>query len=180
MEVFDADDVALRDGKVFCEAAGTINTNPLCVRTEVEVAFAAIVAMPADDVSLAGDHFTRFEFRDGGANFFDDAAKFMPHMHADRNSLLSPGIPVPDVEICAAYGCFIDFDEHIIRSHLRHGNIHELKSAIGFCLDERFHERHHTPPDRKIKPNLPKILWSKREKKGASTQSRCALHKRGE
>ncbi len=135
----DADDVALRNGQVLSEATGAVDANAHGVRAEVEESFAAVAAMTADDMPLAGDHITRLVLGYGRAHALNDTAEFMPYVHADRNGLLSPGIPVPDVEVCAADGGFVNFDKYIIGTDFRHRYIHQFQTGAGRCFDEGFH-----------------------------------------
>lgn len=65
----------------------------------------------------------------------------MADVHTDRDGLLCPRIPVPDVEVCAADGCFVNLYENIVRADFGHRNFHQFESLISFGLDKRFHGR---------------------------------------
>ena len=93
------------------------------------------MAVPANNVSLAGDYITRLEFGHGCTHAFNHTAEFMAHMHTYRNRLLGPGVPVPDMEVCAADGGLVNLDKNIIRTDLWHRYIHQFKAGAGGCFD---------------------------------------------
>ena len=140
--VAHADDVALRDGKVFCKAAGAVHADTLRVRAEMEKTFAAVAAVSADDMTFSGYDFARAELRYGRPHFLNDTAVFMPHVHADGDGLLCPCIPVPDVQVGPADGGLVNFNQYIVRPNFGHRYVQQLQAFIGLCLHQCFHGRY--------------------------------------
>ena len=135
----DADDIALGNGKVLGKAAGAVHAHALRVRAEVEETLAAVAAVTAHDVTLAGYHVARLVLGHGRAHALDDAAELMPHVHTHGDGLLGPGIPVPDVQVRAADCGFVNLDENIICTDFGHRHIHQLQAGSGYTFDEGFH-----------------------------------------
>ena len=135
----DGHHVALRDGEVLGEASGAVHAHALGVRAEVELAAAAIAAMAADDVALAGDDLSGLVGGHGRAHFLNDAAVLVAHVHADGDGLLGPRVPVPDVHVGAADGGLVNLDENIVGSDFGHGYVQQLEPLVSLCFDESLH-----------------------------------------
>ena len=132
-------DVRLGDAKVFRKSAVAVYADALRLAAEVALARAAIAAVAAHDVTLAGHDIAGLVLGDGRAHALNHAAELMPHMHAHGNRLLGPGIPVPDMEVRAADGGLVNLDKNIIRTDFGHRYVHQLQAFIGLCFDEGFH-----------------------------------------
>src|SRR5205807_91361 len=97
-------DVRLRNHYVFCEGAVCIDTNDLYVLTDVGLAGAALQALAAGHMHLSGNEVSFFHTGDLIAEGDHFAAELMPGNQRRMNAILSPAIPVVDMEIGAANG----------------------------------------------------------------------------
>ena len=97
--------------------------------------------MATDNMPLTGNNLPGLVFRHGRTYGLNHAAELMAHMHPYRNGLLGPFIPIPNMKIRAANGCFMNFDQDVIRADFRHRNIHQFQT--GACL--RFYKSFHAP-----------------------------------
>ena len=141
----NANHIALRDAEVLREATGTIHAHALGIRAEVEEPAAAVVAVPADDVPLAGHDIAGLVGLHRRAHALHDTAELMTHVHTHGNGLLRPGIPVPNMQIRTADSGLVNLNEDIIRADFRHRHLHQLQPLIGLRFDERFHARQYIP-----------------------------------
>ena len=137
----NANHVGLRDGKILCKATGAVNTHPHGVGAQVEHATAAVAAVAADNMALAGNNLTRLVLCHGRTYALDNTAELMPHVHADGYRLLSPSIPVPDMQIRTANSCAVNLNKNIVGADFRHRHLHQFESFISFCFNESFHGR---------------------------------------
>ena len=137
----NADNIGLRDGKILGKATGAVYANPLGIGAKMEHAATAITAMTAHNMPFAGNHLAGLKLGNGRAHSLNNTAKLMPHMHTYGDGLLSPGIPIPNMQIRAANGCAINLNENIIGADLGHRHLHQFETFIGLCFDERFHGR---------------------------------------
>ena len=55
------------------------------------------------------------------------------------DGLLGPGVPVIDVDVCAANSCPVDTDQNVIDAEGGPGDVLEPKAGLGSRLDECFH-----------------------------------------
>ena len=74
----------------------------------------AIPAMAAGDVTFGYNQIALGKPSDVIADRSTTPDKFMTDYHRHRNRFLCPGVPIVDVHVRAADGCFQDADEHII------------------------------------------------------------------
>ncbi len=85
----------------------------------------AIPTMPAGDVTLADDEIAAGEPFYVIAHAIDNADKLMADDHRHRNRFLRPRVPVVDVHVRAADGCFQHADQHIVAADFWNGNFFE-------------------------------------------------------
>ncbi len=103
-------DIRHRKRNVFGKRALTIDSDPDRVSTQVPTTSQAIAAQPADNVPFPADNLTRVKVRDVRTNVDNLADKLMPDGHRHRNRLLSPGIPLINVDVGAADARPMNFD----------------------------------------------------------------------
>ena len=82
-------------------------------------------------MALTGDDIAHFQTGDVGTDLDDLAGEFMPTDHGHRNGFLGPGIPVVNMDVGAADGGFMDFDEHVIAADDGHRYIIQPQSLFG-------------------------------------------------
>src|SRR5262249_39056030 len=73
------------------------------------------------------------------AHAIDNSDKFMANYHRHRDRFLCPGVPVVDVHVRAADGCFQYADQRIVVADLWNGNFLEPQTGLGFCLHDGLH-----------------------------------------
>jgi hypothetical protein len=98
-------------------------------------------------VSLPGDQIADFEVVNVVPNLNDRADKLVPHRHRDRNGLLSPLIPVVNVNVRSTDSRLLDLDKHIIDPDLRDRNLFQPETGFRFFLDQGFHGLHRLTPN---------------------------------
>jgi hypothetical protein len=106
------------------------------------------IATPsADNMPFAGHPVSNFEIMHIAAHRGDDADKLMAHHHGYRYCFLRPGIPIPDVDICAANGCFMDSDQDVIDSRLGNRRVLQPQTRLPILFDQGFHRLFHALND---------------------------------
>ena len=98
--------------------------------------------MATDNMPLTGNNLPGLVFRHGRTYGLNHAAELMAHMHPYRNGLLGPFIPIPNMKIRAANGCFMNFDQDVIRADFRHRNIHQFQTGASLRFYKSFHAPH--------------------------------------
>ena len=139
-------DVGDRDAEIFREGAGAVDAHSARVRAEMPAACQAVAAAAAHQVALAGDQVSYFEIMDVAADRSYAAHELMADVHGHGDGLPRPFVPVVDVDIRAADGCFVNLDEHVIDAHLRHGHILQPKPWFRLGLHQRLHGVHVSSP----------------------------------
>ena len=111
-----------RHRDVLGEAAGPVDADPLRIAAQVAAAGAAVAAVAAGDVALAGDAVADLEALHLGADLGDRADELVADGHRHRDRGLGPLVPVGDVEVGAADAGVVDLDEDVGRTagRLRH------------------------------------------------------------
>jgi hypothetical protein len=99
----------------------------------------AVPAVAAGDMAFTADPVTRMVALHLVAHVLDDAVVLVAHHHGHRNGFLSPRVPVVDVDIGPADGALVDPDEHIVRPHLRHGDVSQPDALVTPGLEQGFH-----------------------------------------
>jgi len=140
-------DIRHRDAKVLCKGSGPVNPDAARAPAKMSSSSQAVAAVAADDVSFPGDQVADFEVVDVTSNFNDRAHKLVTHRHRNRNGLLSPFIPVIDVNVRPTDPRFLDLDEHIIDSDFRNRNLFQPQTGLRFLLDQRFQGLHGLTPN---------------------------------
>ena len=87
------------------------DADDLDVLANVGFACSALVTLATVDMHLGRDEVTLFHGRDFISDSRDFAAEFVSRNERRMNAGLSPGVPIENVEICAANGCDFDFDQ---------------------------------------------------------------------
>src|ERR1700722_2320540 len=100
---------------------------------------AAIAAMPASDMSLAGYAIAGMKAAHLAAHLDDFSGIFVTDGHGHGYCLLRPGIPVVNVHIGATDGGAMHFDEYIIVAYGRFRDILHPDAGFRAGLDECFH-----------------------------------------
>jgi hypothetical protein len=90
----------------------------------------AVAAAAADDMSLPGDQVADFEVVNVASDLNDRADKLVSHRHRDRNGLLSPLIPVVNVNVRSTDSRLLDLDKHIIDPDFRNRNLFQPKTGL--------------------------------------------------
>src|SRR2546428_13775755 len=131
----------IRGGNAYVlgKSAVAVNAHADGVFAEMAPASQAIAAMAADQMPFAGDEIAGLEVFDVAAHRRYGAHKFMADDHRWTNRLLRPGIPLIDVYIRAADGCFKDFDQNIIDARLRNGDFLQHQTRGGGLFDNSAH-----------------------------------------
>jgi hypothetical protein len=133
-------DVRRRHRDVFRETAVAIHPDDFCERTYVRVAGAAKQASPVDNVSFSRDAVSLANVGDEGSDFDDIAGEFVADNERRPASSACPRIPIVYMNVSAADSGSANFDQNLIISDLRLGNILQLESRTGRFFYESFHE----------------------------------------
>ena len=92
------------------------------VAAQVPAAGAAVAAVAAGDVALAGDAVADREAAHFAAERDDLAAVLVADLHRHRDRALRPGVPLVDVDVGAADGRLAHADQHVVRAGLGFGS----------------------------------------------------------
>ncbi len=92
-----------------------------------------------DDMSFARHNLSRKEIVNVRADFDDLSNELVADYHGHGNRLLSPSIPLIDVQIGSANSRPVDSYQDIVDTDLRFWNIFQPKPRFRFPFDERFH-----------------------------------------
>jgi hypothetical protein len=95
----------------------------------------AVAAAPADDVALTGDHVAHLNVVNVATERRHRPHELVPDDHGDRDRLLRPGIPIPDVHVGPTNGSLMDFDEYIVDPHLRLRDVLQPQSFFSIPFD---------------------------------------------
>ena len=74
------------------------------------------------------------------AHAIDDADKLMPNDHRHLNRFLRPCVPVVNVHVGSADGCFQHANQHIVAADFWNRNIFEPETRLTFSLHNRLHQ----------------------------------------
>ena len=108
--------VGLGDHDVLRERAVPVDADARGVDAQVPSARAAVAAVAADHVPLAGDHGTDRDRAHGGAHLDDVAGELVPRNHGRVDGARRPAVPRLDVQVGAADAGPRDADLHVVRS----------------------------------------------------------------
>ena len=107
---------------------------------QVAVAGAAVAAVPAHDVALAGDPGSGLDVVDLCTDGLDDADELVADDDGRAHVLLRPFVPVVDVQIGAADRRVGHPDQHVRRTGHRLRNVLQHEPPLRARLDERLHD----------------------------------------
>ena len=96
-------------------------------------------APAANNVPFSGNDIPWEKVLDVRSDLDDRADELVSDDHWNRDGLLSPCIPVVDVQVGTAYPRFLDFDQAIIDPDFGKRDILELESHSSVVFDECFH-----------------------------------------
>src|SRR5690349_624198 len=100
------------------EGARAIYAHAQGVGAEMAATSQAIPAMSTGDVSFNGHQIPFAPTFDVVAELVDDTHEFMSNRHRDRNRLLRPLVPVINMDVGSADGCFQHPNQHIVIANL--------------------------------------------------------------
>ncbi len=136
-------DVGLGNDDVLGEGAVGVDADDLHVLADVRLADTALQALAARDVHFSGDEVA---FLDAGhfvADGLDRAAEFVTGNQGRMNAALRPLVPLINMQIGAADGRRLDFDQHIGRAILRYRNFADFCARRGRGLNNSKHSIRH-------------------------------------
>src|SRR5687768_11503360 len=125
--------------QVFGEGAGHVDADTLGLRVEMKMASPRHAALHADKMAFAGDTVTDLDGPDVSADLFDHTAEFVAHDHRNRDGLLRPLIPVPDVNIGAADAGFFYLDQYLVGTENGNGLIAHFQPRRRLGLHQSTH-----------------------------------------
>ncbi len=104
--------------QVFGERSGAIDPDPHRITAETPASCPAVTTVATGHMPFAGHSLSYLETAHLRAHGLDHADKFMTDLHADRDRLLRPGVPIDDMEIGATDRGLKDLDPHVVVSDL--------------------------------------------------------------
>jgi len=99
----------------------------------------AVSTAAANEMPFSGDEIANTEIVNIASDLNDPAHKLVTDRHGNRNSLLSPFIPVVNVNVRAADGGLVNLDKDVIDPHLRDRNLFQPEAGLPFGFDQGFH-----------------------------------------
>ena len=135
----DVDDVRRRDGDVLGEGAVPVDADDPGVPAHVRLLGAAVLAVPADQVSFRRDAVADLDVPDQPAGLDDFSHEFVAEDDRRIHPVLRPAVPLVNVEIRAADPRPSHLYQHVARANLGHRRVahHEAGGRPGFA--DRFH-----------------------------------------
>lgn len=88
----------------------------------------------AGDVAFSGNPLANRQACDTGAQVSDFAHILMANGHGRTDVLYSPGVPVINMDICAADGGFVNLDQDFAGTWLRNRNFPQFQTGAGIGL----------------------------------------------
>jgi hypothetical protein len=131
--------VVLRNRDKFSPRAGTIHAHALRVWAKMTPPGQTIATVPTGDVSLAHYEVAARKTFHVIANSIDNADKLVTDRHWHGNRFLRPGVPIVDVNICAADRSFQYTDEHIVAGNFWNRNFLEPETGLRFGFHNGLH-----------------------------------------
>jgi len=128
-----------RQGNVFGEGTGAIDTDTGRVFAEMASAGQAVTASSAHDVPFTRDDLAGKEILYVGADFDDFTNELMTDNHWNGNRFLSPRVPIVDVKVSPADSRFFDSDQTVVDTDFGEWNILELETDTAMMFDQSFH-----------------------------------------
>lgn len=131
--------IFLGHGYIFCKSAVTVYSYDFSFRAEVASIGEAEGALAACDVSFCADALSDFKI----LNIFSDFHNFSDELVANGCSngdvLLCPCCVFVNVDVCSAYGCFLDFDEDFVVVNCGDGYFRKPYAFFCFTFYYCFH-----------------------------------------
>jgi hypothetical protein len=103
----------------------------------------AVPAMTANDMALSRDELAFLKITHRAADLLDHTDKFMSDHHRHGNRLLSPRVPIIDMDVGPADGAFLDTNQDIVRPDLGDGDFLKAKARFGIPFDQSLHRLAH-------------------------------------
>jgi hypothetical protein len=98
-----------------------------------------ITAVSTGDVSLADDEVAARESLDVITDGINDTSKLVTNGHRHWNSFLRPVIPVVDVYVGAADGCFQYANQHVVAGNFWNRDVRQPKARLPLRLHNGLH-----------------------------------------
>ena len=111
--VLDGNDIGCGDAEILCKSAVAVDADALCLLAPLAVAGAAVIALAADDVALAGNALADLEVGYALAKLGDLADIFMADRKRRVQVLLCPAVPLVDMYVCSADSRLADLDKNL-------------------------------------------------------------------
>jgi hypothetical protein len=138
-------DVDRRKRHVLGEGAGSGRSDADAVRAEMTPTGAAVAAVAADDVPLAGHQLPELEAAHPVSELDDPAHELVADDQGHGQRALRPLVPLVDMHVRAADGGLEHADHDFSGAGARDGDALERQTGSGFLLDERKHRLHSVP-----------------------------------
>ena len=139
-----------RDDEIRCKSPVAVDAKDGTVLTDMGVAFLATRAIPASEVALDGDQVANVVGRNPFPDGHDRPAGFVAGDGAQGDVVPAPFVPFPNVNVRAADGRGLGFDEDLAGARGRDGMLNLSEPTdLGPGLGPRRHGcwyRCHAPP----------------------------------
>ena len=133
-----------RDHQVLGEGSLDVDAQDAQVLADVRSPGSTCRASPARDVGLRRHERSGLDVMHLGADSLDRPGHLVPERHRESTyPLLSPFVPVIDVEVGAADRGCVDANEHLALAGRRDGHAHQLGPGSGSRLAEGAHRPGH-------------------------------------
>ena len=106
----------------------------------------AVPAAPTDDVALAGDHIADLQVGDVVAEGGHGPHELVPDGHGDRDDLLGPRVPVPNVDVGAADRRLVDLDQDVVDPDAGDRDLIQPQPRLPLLLHQGLHGLLHVSP----------------------------------
>ena len=97
-------------GQVFRKGAGTVYADAAGVLAELAPTGEAVTATPTHHMAFSAYYIANLEIVNVATDFYNGTDEFVSNDHWDGDSLLSPGVPVVDMQVCPADPRTVYFD----------------------------------------------------------------------
>src|SRR5439155_1164270 len=132
--------VRRRNADVLGECARPLHADTDRVAAEMTPPGAAVAAMPAGHMALDRDALAYYETAHLAADLGDRALELVTDDERDRDRLLRPRVPIPDVKIGAADRRVVDAHEEIVGADRGTRGVLEPDPRLSAALHERAHQ----------------------------------------
>ena len=125
--------------EIFCKCTVSINSYTFCIFTVLLMSLQTVTTLTASDMSFTRHQIPRFKSLYACSNFYNFSYIFMSCCKSNRNCMLCPFIPLPDMYVCSADCCFVNLNLNIIRSYLGNRDTFHPQSLFWFLFYKRPH-----------------------------------------